>query len=286
MSNLSDLELKVIEEIDVKNPGSALGEAIGHLMEEALAQYITPLVLDHSCKLITTGPFNKRTKKYTKLLLTDAYGTDYSIDGVIINERSQPVILLESKYIRYKKHNRDKGSWICHAHGSIRNRYNSVRNCIAILAGSWSKTSLRMMASHNINIFHIPFENIACILDQHDINFRWGEKERDIALDAWKKFIALTPEQHLEIGTELIKPVLEDLKVLIDKTLSDETPRSIAQVMIEIKTTLGEIKRFYFKDRESALKFLDDFSFDEIMNHAHSFTIFDKPVIDVEEEDI
>ncbi|MEW9150204.1 hypothetical protein AB2762_06880 [Acinetobacter indicus] len=46
MSNLSDLELKVIEEIDVKNPGSALGEAIGHLMEEALAQYITPLVLD------------------------------------------------------------------------------------------------------------------------------------------------------------------------------------------------------------------------------------------------
>lgn len=285
MSDTIDLE-EVVNTSDVKNPGSALGEAIGHLMEEALAQYITPLVLDHSCKLITTGPYNKKTKKYTKLLLTDSYGTDYSIDGVIINERSQPVILLESKYIRYKKHNRDKGSWICHAHGSIRNRYNSVRSCIAILAGSWSKTSLRMMASHNINIFHIPFENIALILDQYDINFRWGEKERDIALDAWSKFIDLTPEQHLEIGTNLIQPVLEELKQLIDETLSDETPRAIAQVMIEIKTTLGEIKRFFFKDRDSALAFLDDFTFDEIMDHANSFTIFDKPIIEDEVEDV
>lgn len=285
MSDTIDLE-EVVNTSDVKNPGSALGEAIGHLMEEALAQYITPLVLDHSCKLITTGPYNKKTKKYTKLLLTDSYGTDYSIDGVIINERSQPVILLESKYIRYKKHNRDKGSWICHAHGSIRNRYNSVRSCIAILAGSWSKTSLRMMASHNINIFHIPFENIALILDHYDINFRWGEKERNIALDAWNKFINLTPEQHLEIGTNLIQPVLEELKHLIDETLSDETPRAIAQVMIEIKTTLGEIKRFFFKDRESALAFLDDFTFDEIMDHANSFTIFDKPIIEDEVEDI
>ncbi|EIB6895935.1 hypothetical protein AXY17_RS18110 [Acinetobacter baumannii] len=285
MSDTIDLE-EVVNTSNVKNPGSALGEAIGHLMEEALAQYITPLVLDHSCKLITTGPYNKKTKKYTKLLLTDSYGTDYSIDGVIINERSQPVILLESKYIRYKKHNRDKGSWICHAHGSIRNRYNSVRSCIAILAGSWSKTSLRMMASHNINIFHIPFENIALILDQYDINFRWGEKERDIALEAWNKFINLTPEQHLKIGTNLIQPVLEDLKHLIDETLSDETPRAIAQVMIEIKTTLGEIKRFFFKDRESALAFLDDFTFDEIMDHANSFTIFDKPIIEDEVEDV
>lgn len=285
MSDMIDLE-EVVNTSDVKNPGSALGEAIGHLMEEALAQYITPLVLDHSCKLITTGPYNKKTKKYTKLLLTDSYGTDYSIDGVIINERSQPIILLESKYIRYKKHNRDKGSWICHAHGSIRNRYNSVRSCIAILAGSWSKTSLRMIASHNINIFHIPFENIALILDKYDINFRWGEKERDIALDAWNKFINLTPEQHLEIGTNLIQPVLEELKHLIDETLSDETPRAIAQVMIEIKTTLGEIKRFFFKDRESALAFLDDFTFDEIMDHANSFTIFDKPIIEDEVEDV
>lgn len=271
---------------DVKNPGSALGEAIGHLMEQALAQYITPLVLDHSCKLLTTGPYNKKTKKYTKLLLTDSHGTDYSIDGVIINERSQPIILLESKYIRYKKHNRDKGSWICHAHGSIRNRYNSVRSCIAILAGSWSKTSVRMMASHNINIFHIPFENIAVILDKYDINFRWGEKERHIASDAWHKFINLTPEQHLEIGTSLIQPVLEDLKNRIDETLSDETPRAIEQVMIEIKTTLGEIKRFFFNNRESALAFLDDFTFDEIMDHASSFTIFDKPIIEEEDEDV
>ncbi|MGV3345908.1 hypothetical protein ACGVWS_09215 [Enterobacteriaceae bacterium LUAb1] len=265
---------------DVRNPGSALGEAIGHLMEEALGEYIKPLVQEHDCHLITTGPFNKKTKKYTKLILTDSYGTDYSIDGVVINERSQPIILLESKYIRYKKHNRDKGSWICHAHGSIRNRYTSIRSCIAILAGNWSKTSLKMMISNNINIFHIPFERIADILDEYQINFRWGEKERDIAVEAWNKFMRLSNEEKSDTGKRLIEPVLDDLKDLIDQTLSDETPREISQVMVEIKTTLGEIKRFVFKTKEDALNFLDDFTFDEIMHNAGGFTIFDKPVTD------
>ena len=46
------------------------------------------------------------------------------------------------------------------------------------------------------------------------------------------------------------------------------------------------IKNFFFKDRESALAFLDDFTFDEIMDHANSFTIFDKPIIEDEVEDI
>lgn len=57
----------------------------------------------------------KPTNVQKKLLLYDNYGNDYNIDGVITDESMRPIILFESKDIRYKKHNRDKGSWICNA---------------------------------------------------------------------------------------------------------------------------------------------------------------------------
>lgn len=71
---------------------------------------------------------------------------------------------MEYKYIRYKKHNRDKGSWVCTAHNAIRRRYNSIRSSIAILAGSWSGSSVAMMKSQDINIFIIPFDKITTLL--------------------------------------------------------------------------------------------------------------------------
>lgn len=265
---------------DVQNPGSALGEAIGHLMERALSNYLEPIVTDYSCRMITTGPINRRTQKYTKLLLTDAYGTEYSIDGVIINEHNQPLILLESKYIRYKKHNRDKGSWICHAHNGIRSHYNSIRSSIAVLAGSWSKTSQRMIRSQNINIFYVEFDEIASILDKYNINFRWGEKDRHIAVEAWEIFERLSDDEKLKIGFDIIESIKPALSQLIHDTLSDETPRAVSKVIVEIHTNLGEVKVFEFETVDEALDFLEDFSFDEIMNHIDSFDIFHKPVIE------
>ena len=165
----------------IQNPGSALGEAIGANMEMALNRYLSELVAKYDCHLISKGKVNPKTGKHTKLLLFDNFGTNYNIDSVITNESMQPLILVEYKYIRYKKHNRDKGSWLCTAHNAVRRRYNSVRSSIAILAGSWSGTSLAMMKSHDINLFVIPFQKITELLKVYDIKFDWGEKERDVA---------------------------------------------------------------------------------------------------------
>jgi hypothetical protein len=82
---------------------------------------------------ITTGPVNPRTGKGARLILTDSNGNEYNVDSVIINNRFQPLVLVESKYIRYKKHNRDKASWICTAHTKLRQRYATVRKSIAVL---------------------------------------------------------------------------------------------------------------------------------------------------------
>lgn len=265
---------------DVQNPGSALGEAIGAQMEIALNTYLTELVGKYDCRLISKGQKNLKTGKATKLLLYDNFGTAYNIDSVVTNESMQPLILIEYKYIRYKKHNRDKGSWLCTAHNAIRRRYNSVRSSIAVLAGSWSRTSVAMMKSQDINIFIIPFEEITGLLKQHKIIFDWGEKERDVAKESWGKYSVLSKQQKLTIAEGMIAIVKTDVEAAVEKILDNSTKRDVEKVAIEIHTNIGEVKRFEFADIQSALDFLEDFSFEEILNNADSFTLFDIPRLD------
>lgn len=101
---------------DIQNPGSALGEAIGGHMEEALNTFLTETTRQLGYHFISRSPVLNVQGVRRKLLLHDKFGTAYNIDAVIANESMQPIVLVESKYIRYKKHNRDKGSWICTAH--------------------------------------------------------------------------------------------------------------------------------------------------------------------------
>ncbi|MEO5359907.1 MAG: hypothetical protein H7843_05605 [Nitrospirota bacterium] len=270
----------------IENYGSAIGEAIGSQMEHALNTYLTGLVCQYDCRLISTGQKNPKTGKVTKLYLYDTYGTAYNIDSVITNESMQPLILIEYKYIRYKKHNRDKGSWLCTAHNAIRRRYNSIRSSIAVLAGSWSKSSVAMMTSHDINIFIIPFDTITELLKKHNIefdwgekDFDWGEKDRDIAAESWEKYSLLSDKQKLEIAENMIAVVKDDLEITIAKILDNATKRGVERVTIEIHTNIGEVKRFEFDGIQAALNFLEDFSFEEILNNADSFTLFDTPDI-------
>lgn len=265
---------------NVQNPGSAIGEAIGAQMEIALNKYLTELVSKYDCRLISKGQVNPKTKKETKLLLKDNFGTAYNIDAVVANEIMQPIILIEYKYIRYKKHNRDKGSWLCTAHTSVRRRYNSVRSSIAVLAGSWSRSSVAMMKSHDVNIFIIPFEKITALLKKHDIKFDWGEKDRKIAVTSWNKYKKLTEKQKLKIAEEMIAEIKTDLEAAIEKTLDNSVKREVERVTIEIHTNIGEVKRFEFPNIKEALDFLEDFSFEEILNNADSFTLFDNPEVE------
>jgi len=264
-------------EENIQNPGSALGEAIGAQMEAVLNTYLAVVASKHDCKLVSKGHANPKTGKPGKLLMYDNFGTAYNIDAVVTNESMQPLILVEYKYIRYKKHNRDKGSWVCTAHNAIRRRYHSVRSSMAILAGSWSGSSVAMMKSQDINLFLIPFEKITALLQKHHIKFDWGEKERDIASESWEKYNALSAQQKQDIAEAMIADIRPDLEAAIEKTLDDSAPRAVDKVAIEIHTNLGEVKRFEFKDVEATLDFLEDFNFEEMLDHAESFTLFDVP---------
>jgi hypothetical protein len=269
-----------LDDEKIENPGSAIGEAIGAALESKLNSYLEMFVDQYQCRLISKGPVNNKTKKATKLLLFDNFGTPYNIDAVITNEANQPIIVVEYKYIRYKKHNRDKGSWLCTAHSAVRRRYGSIRSSIAILAGSWSGPSLAMMQSHDIKIFLIPFEKITALLLAHGIKFDWGEKDRHIAVKSWEQYCELTDAQKDDIAEKMIADIKTDLEAAIEKILDNDTERSIEKIAVEIHTNIGEVKRFEFNTVDEALDFLEEFSFDEMLDTSKSFTIFDLPVIE------
>ena len=84
---------------DIANPGSAIGEAIGATMENALADLLSSLADKHACHYLRSGV--RKTKAglpQKKLKMADRFGNEYDIDGVIANESMKPLIIFESKY--------------------------------------------------------------------------------------------------------------------------------------------------------------------------------------------
>ncbi len=262
---------------NISNYGSAIGEAIGAEMQTALNNALTKLADLKSYHFLSTSPI----KGKKKLLMFDNFGNDYNIDAVLANEEMQPLILFEWKYIRYKKHNRDKASWVCSAHPAIRRRYASIRSSIAVLAGSWSKSSRAMMTSNHINVFLISFERICEILKRYGIDFTWEEKDRQKSKVAWNKFSHLTQKQKAKIGIEMVDYIKDDLQNLILSILDVTKNREIENVRLEFQSNMGEVKEYQFSSIDDAIDFLNNNELNDIFITSDSLTLFDpRPAFD------
>ncbi len=246
---------------NITNPGSAIGEAIGAMLEREIHRVLRPLAEEYNCTYIKTGLVNKKGRD-TKLILKDQSGNGYNIDSVIINNRFQSIVLLESKYIRYKKHNRDKASWICTAHPKLRETYPTLRKSIAVLMGNWSQPSKKLLDSFDVEVFEVSFADICQVLSRHDITFNWGEKERDVAMDSWNKFSHLSSEERSRLAEELIGTIRDELEISIAQALNDSednTPQTITGVKVVIKTDNGETHVFVFEALEEAIQLMENF---------------------------
>ncbi|MBI5670759.1 MAG: hypothetical protein HZC41_22425 [Chloroflexi bacterium] len=249
----------------IANPGSTLGEALGALIESEVNRLIRPIAEDHGCVYVTAGRPNARTGQLTKLLLRDTAGNEFNIDAVVANQRMQPLVLIESKYIRYKKHNRDKGSWICTAHYSLRRSYPTIRKSIAVLAGSWSSSSKAMLNSFDVSIFEVGFGEIVRVLANYGIDFAWEEKERDRAMQAWTDWTKLSDREYSEIAQKLLAAIEPQLHQSLRATLSPDTPRQVQTVEVTIETNFGETRTYRFNALAEAIRFLESFDADLIL---------------------
>jgi hypothetical protein len=245
--------------IEISNPGSALGEAIGALLEKEIHRILEPLAQKRGCIYVATGPSDPRTGKSTKLILADSDGNEYNVDSVIINNRFQPLVLVESKYIRYKKHNRDKASWICTAHTKLRQKYVTVRKSIAVLMGSWSAPSKRFLQSFEVELFEVSLQQISDVLEEYGIDYAWAEKDRKKAMESWRIFTRLSPGDREKIAKKLIGGIRKQLSQSLQSALDESIPRRIRSIAVIVRSNRGETFTYTFPDLKRALEFMQVF---------------------------
>jgi hypothetical protein len=233
------------------NPASALGEAVGKSVEREVQTIIQECVAPFGLYVDVGG--KRKGRRGQKLLLVNETGNEYQIDTVVENKDGKPLILVESKYLRYKKHNRDKASWTCVAHFKLRTTYPSVKKSIAILLGNWSKPSQELMKSFGIELILVPFKRMVRVLRHHKIDFDWPEKDSETPKVGWKTYNELDDVQRRDIARKCLSNEREKIRrMILDAVRADpEKPKNIDKIELLLRTSHNEyyVKKFpHIKD--------------------------------------
>ena len=216
----------------VARPTSALGEAIGKTFEKAVLETVRSTV-------------ESRNHIIRAARLRNGTGNVYQIDAVVFNAHDQPVIIIDPKYIRYTKHNRDKGSWLCVAHYNLRKSHPTIRKSIAVLAGRWSNPSKELVKSFGVELLEVPFETMARATRDHGIEMDWPEQSGDeIAADSLTKIHDLDDDALLAMGFSMVASVVEGLNQQIATVLDTDIESigsRVSEVEVLLKTDQGEM---------------------------------------------
>jgi hypothetical protein len=241
----------------VKNAASALGEAIGRLIEDEIERAIKPVCNDYGY-VYDRGGQRPDKREGVQLEMINKSGNTFRLDGVIEAPDGKPVVLLESKYLRYKKHNRDKASWTCAAHYNLRKSYPTVRKSIAILSGNWSEPSKKFMESFGVELYVIPFAIMCETLKQHGIEFNWDEKDIETPQKSWRVFQMLPDKARGQIAETFINPIRNKLISSIEMTLKggEDWIKRIHELELLLKTDRNEYFTYSFKSVREVMIFL------------------------------
>lgn len=239
------------------NPASALGEAVGRLIEAEVQRIIRETVEPLGFFVDTGGP-RPGKRRGTKVMLLNDTGNQYQIDTVVEDKHGNPVALVECKYIRYKKHNRDKASWTCVAHYKLRTTNPTIRKSIAVLIGDWTAPSKKLMKSFGVEIIEIPFARLARVLAGHGVQFRWAEDDSDVPTKSLAVFRRLSQATKRQIASQCLKHAEPALGKLISEAvrLKEKEPKNVTQVELLLKTNRDEYYLRKFSELTDAIGYL------------------------------
>jgi hypothetical protein len=198
----------------IKSPASALGEAVGHLVEEVIRESVTKIATSYGLEV------GKNQK------IPDKVGVSFEIDMPIFKGRKL-IALIDAKYIRYKKHARDKGSWVVVAHSRLRHSYPEIRRTLAILIGpAWTEGAKKMISTSCIDVIHVKPELLDIVLSKFGIRFKWNEKNTETPKISWEKFQRLSGDEIRKIKELIAKEsaIEEKLKWWFKRYVLGEDP--------------------------------------------------------------
>ncbi len=131
---------------------SRLGQEIGKLLEYAFRDLILKFTNDYNNK---TEETSEQINCFNDVKMEASIEGTRDIDWVICNNKYQPLIIIEVKWLKDGRHLYDKGGWILSMQ-RLMPIYPSIRKCIAVLLGYWTdKVKKDIENSRRIKIFHI-----------------------------------------------------------------------------------------------------------------------------------
>jgi len=164
-------------------------------------------------------PFNPKID----LRMKDKSNIEHEIDFVIMSTKGDPLVLIDSKYIKYTKHAREKANEILMKLTSVREAHPSVNMLIAVLAGSFTQDALRTLETRGIHVFHIPFDKLAANLRRYGICIDWPEWDKQTPERAWERLVSMCEEEKDDIGRHFFDGTD------IPRTLPDLIKRHLAE---------------------------------------------------------
>ncbi|MCD6592585.1 hypothetical protein J7L00_00655 [Candidatus Bathyarchaeota archaeon] len=166
------------------------------------------------------APFNPLIDEKWK----DKSGIEHEIDFVI-GTKTNPLILIDSKYIKYTKHAREKVNEIFMKLTSIKESYLSVNMLIAVLAGSFTNDALKTLETRGVHVFHIPFKRVAMNLRRFGVIIDWPESDTSTPEATWKRLVSMSESEKDELGDAFFDGtnIPQALPELIKRYLKDES---------------------------------------------------------------
>ncbi|RLF08834.1 MAG: hypothetical protein DRJ69_05790 [Thermoprotei archaeon] len=184
----------------VKDPASALGEAVGKLVEEAVKKVVEELARKYKLTV------------HAKQKISDKAGIRFEVDLPIYKE-DKLIGIIDVKYLRYTKHARDKASWVVVAHRRLAASYPTIQRTAVVLHGhGWSKDAKKLIATSCIDVIELEPAKLDEILDDYGIKFVWHEKNAETPRESWKRFQELSNEEKKKIIEAIVEDVRERLE--------------------------------------------------------------------------
>lgn len=172
MPRTNDADVKRIEKLQkainkarvVTAPENSLGQWIGYFLDRA-----THLVLEQALQLkihAKLQPLDLQPKEGGPLVrLLDDFGDQKQIDHAVF-KNEEPRVIIESKWLKDKRHLNDKGAWIRQLEDIVIE--NSVNKALLVLAGPWEGYRDRL-EKRNFGVIIIEVDHVYKTLKSNGI---------------------------------------------------------------------------------------------------------------------
>ena len=161
-------------------PENSLGQWIGYFLDRA-----THLVLEEALQSKVHAklqPLDLRPKEDGPLVrLLDDFGDQKQIDHAIFKD-DMPKVIIESKWLKDKRHLNDKAAWIRQLEDIVAE--NSLNKALLVLAGPWDGYRDRM-EKRNFGVIIIEVEHVYKTLKSNGIKISI-DSTRDAYIDPEK----------------------------------------------------------------------------------------------------